>query len=64
MPSSAVLLRAKCFGCSNRNNLIQNPRNGGYLHILGYQINIGEREGEQGNWEIEAVLRVNNKEFE
>ena len=63
MPSSlAVFLCAKYFGCSTHNNLIQNPRSGGYLHILGSEINIGEREG--GNWEIEAMLGINNKEFE
>ena len=63
MPSSlAVFLSAKYFGCSTHNNLIQNPRSAGYLHILGSQINTGEREGD--NWEIEDMLRANNKEFE
>ena len=67
MPSSLVVfLRAKYFGCSTDNNLIQNPRSGGYLHILGSQTNIGVREG--GNWEIgrlclESITRsLNNKQ--
>ena len=63
MPSSlAVFLREKYFGCSTHNNLIQNPRSGGYLHILGFQINIGEREGVTGRLRLclESITRSLN----